>query len=243
MKGISLSTRTRRWILLGTVLFLGVAVRVSIESSTAYQRGESAAEAGEKEAAVFHFRSAAQWYLPGLPSNGAALDRLEEMGGKAEESCEQCPPGCGEVGRDGCGVSACEQCVFALHIYDSIRSAIMGSRSFYTPHADRLQAVNDRLPRVLSRARESHPNGPRTGIEDRAEQERFYRERLARDHAPDPLVGLIASLSFLGWIVGMFLAIWKGMPGVETIARKPLFRWGSLSLLCFFVWIGSLFAL
>lgn len=217
--------------------------RVAVESGASYNRGLEAEEAGDSEEALFHFRAAAQWYLPGLPTNESALDHMEAIGAQAQKDCEACPPGCGSEGAMSCVEKPCSQCVFALQVYDSIRSAILGTRSFYTPHKDRLERVNTVLVDVMSRARESHPNGPRTSEKDRETQRAFYQERLARDYAPDPFWSLLASIAFLGWIAGLFLAIWRGMPSGDEMDAGAMTRWGLGAAGFFALWIMSLFLL
>jgi hypothetical protein len=239
-----LPTSRAKWIaFVVSVVVLGVMLRVAVESGSSYNRGLTAQEEGNAEEAVFHFRAAAQWYLPGLPTNESALDHMEAIAVEAQKECEGCPPGCGEENAMACSEKPCTQCVFALQVYDSMRSAILGTRSFYTPHATRLAHVNESLVTVMSRARESHENGPRTSEKDRDSQASFYQERLERDYAPDPLWSLLASLAFLGWIASLFLAIWRGMPSGDEIDRFAMIRWALCACGFFGLWVLSLFFL
>ncbi len=238
-----LRTGAPRWVVTVGVILLTIVLRVGVESSTALSRGEEAQAAGDLDAAVFHYRSAAQWYAPGAPWPRAALENLLEVASLSEKACEDCPRPCDAEGVSGCETPACSACVFAVHVHDSARAGILGARSFYTPHSDLLEQVNARFPGVLARAREVHPNGPRSTPDQRAEWTRKFAERMAVDHAPDPLLASISSLAFLAWIIAMCMAIWRGWPQAGRLNSSALVRWGGVSLVAFVTWAWTLASL
>lgn len=232
-----------RWVVVVAVVLLTIVLRVGVESSTSFSRGEEAQAAGDLDAAVFHYRTAAQWYAPGAPWPRAALENLLAIGALSEKACEECPRPCDSKGVSGCETPACSACVFAVHVHDSVRAGILGARSFYTPHADLLEEANARFPGVLARAREVHPNGPRSTPAEREALTARFAERVNVDHAPDPLLASISSLAFLAWIAAMLMAIWRGWPEAGRLSLPALIRWGSVSLVAFATWAWTLASL
>jgi hypothetical protein len=237
-----LSGFSRGMLVLGVIL-LTIVLRVTVESSRSLSRGEEAEEAGDLDSAAFHFRAAAQWYAPGAPWPRKALVNLQEMALVAEKSCETCARPCDAQGVEGCRTPECSACEFAVHLHDSVRAGILGSRSFYTPHADLLAKTNARFPGVLARAREVHPNGPRSSVSEREEWTARFSERMEIDHAPDPLLASVSSLAFLAWILAMMVALWRGWSEHGQLQTSPLIRWGAVSLASFLTWISTLVAM
>ena len=243
MDGGFLRTGVPRWAVALGVVFFTITLRVCVESSTALSRGEEAQASDDLEAAVFHYRSAAQWYAPGAPWPRTALENLLEIASLSEKACEECPRPCDVDGVAGCETPACSACVFAVHVHDSARAGILGARSFYTPHSDLLMRVNERFPGALARAREVHPNGPRSTPEQREALTARFAKRVAVDHGPDPLLASISSLAFLAWIIAMCLGIWRGWPEAGRVSRPALVRWGGISALAFATWVWTLASL
>jgi len=212
-----------RWLLMGfCVALVFLCARVLVESSAAFDRGHSALSASDEPAAVFHFRTAAKWYLPVNPWVESSLDELMALGQKAQDR---------------------KDWVFALHVYDSARAAILGTRSFYTPHEDRLHQINALLPEVMLRARQVHPNGPGVRAEEQERLRQRFEVSVLRDHAPHPGVSLFLSLGFALWFVALFVAIWRGIPASAEIQWDQIRKWGALSAAGFVMWISGLIAL
>ncbi len=124
----------KRKILVGLALaglfLLVVTARVLYSSRKEYLRGRQAAEMGRLDMAIVHYRRAAHWYAPGNPYVTSSLDALWNIADQAE--------GAGRI-------------PLALAAYRAIRSSILGTRSFYTPHADRLAKVNPRIAALMAR--------------------------------------------------------------------------------------------
>lgn len=205
-----------RWGLLVGIVLLAVLVRVAVESRAAFVQGASARAEGDVEGAIFHFRASARFYAPMLPWPEEALDELLDIGRRAEERGDY---------------------VLALSAYDAVRAGTMGARSFYTPHADKLEAANARLPEVMARAREVHPTGPRSKPEDRPALEERFARAVATDHAPDPLLSTLAVLAFLGFVVSLLLGVWRSLPDEGVFLRRAALRWSLAAAGCFSAWL------
>ena len=124
----------KRRILVGLALFgiflLVVTARVVYSSRQEYVRAGKALKAGRTDIAIVHYRRAAHWYAPGNPYSKSSLDALWNIADQAE--------GAGRV-------------ELALAAYRAIRSSILGTRSFYTPHKDLLAKVNPRIAALMAR--------------------------------------------------------------------------------------------
>ena len=103
-----------------------VVVRLALEANTAYRQGAAAEERGELADAVRHYLDAGRAYVPGNPVMRRTLDRL-----------------------DAIGVAAVTRGDYAAarSAFEAERAALLGTRSFYTPHAERLPAINRSVQR------------------------------------------------------------------------------------------------
>jgi len=119
-----------------------VSARVLYSSRKEYFAGRRALAIGKTEPAVIHFRRSAHWYAPGNPYVISSLDALWHIGRSAESS---------------------DRINLALMAYRAIRSSVLGTRSFYTPHAAYLHRVNPKIAALMARqqiAYEKQKNQP-----------------------------------------------------------------------------------
>lgn len=105
------------------------SIRVVYSSGVEYKRGAEALKTDNVKTALVHFRRSARWYAPGNPYVVSSYKALWEIGREAE--------------RKGDGDTA-------LEAYRSIRGAILGCRSFYTPHAGWLDRVNLKIAQLMA---------------------------------------------------------------------------------------------
>ncbi|HMI92693.1 MAG TPA: hypothetical protein VK509_15060, partial [Polyangiales bacterium] len=123
-------TRTLLRVLVVLGLVLGsFALRVVTSSASELRAGDGYRARGELEAALIHYRRSARWYAPGSPYHVEALGRLGQIGADAEQK--------GDVD-------------LALAAYRAIRAAIMSTRSFYVPEAERLRAADERIAVLMA---------------------------------------------------------------------------------------------
>jgi len=148
-----------------------VSVRVVWSSRGEWKRAQSST--GDEQ--VAHLGRAARLYAPGNPYSRRALDELARLGRAG---------GAGE-----------------LAAWREARSAILATRSFYTPRRELLDEANARIAALMAAAED-----PARGSAD--ERRAWHAARLAQDDAPSVGWSLIALLGLGAWIgsaVGFFL--------------------------------------
>lgn len=154
-----------RVIGLFAILLAIVAVRVVWSS-----RGEWRAavnSAGDDE--IAHLGRAARLYAPGNPYSRRALDKLAAIGR--------------------------EDPARALAAWREARSAILATRSFYTPHRPLLDEANARIADLMADAEVA------AGTQHARDQARaWHAARLAQDEAPSVAWTIVALCGLGAWI-------------------------------------------
>jgi hypothetical protein len=201
--------RRRRAALWGAVVACALAVvlgRVLHDSSAALDAGRAAEQAGDRAAAVRHYQHAARMYAPGSPYVGRALDRLEAIAAEGQRL----------------GDAATER-----RALEAVRSALLGARSFYTPHAARLAAADRRLA-ALYAAREDPAVAPGASA---AQREAWHHARLAA--RPGAATGwAVTALAGLAlWIGAVVLFVRRGLDRQLRLQRS----WALAAALGFFL--------
>ena len=121
-------------VLLGVAAALAViVVRLLVDARSAYRNGAAAEERGEISEAIRYYLDAGRLYVPGSPFTRNALDRLDAIG----------------VAQVTKGDYATARAAF-----EAERAALLGTRSFYTPYAERLPSL-ERGYRVCWRRRKT----------------------------------------------------------------------------------------
>lgn len=214
-------------VVAAAVGILGAVVvgRVVLSGRAAYQEGRAAelrAEAAKDpskrrvalERAIVCYRRAGRWYAPGNGYVTRALDRLEAIGRLSE--------GRGETH-------------LALEAYRAVRRAILGARSVYTPHRDRLARANTHLARLSAAVQ-----GRGKGAREVAALEAWHRTRLARDTAPSVLWSVLALLGFLAWVGGAVGFIYRAITPEDRLLGRQAIRWGLVIAAGLAVWLVGL---
>jgi len=199
-------------VLLATGLLLA---RVLWSSREELALGRDAYERGDRQAAVLHLSRAAHWYAPGSPFVTDALEELRQIGRQAEME--------GQVD-------------LALMAYRAIRTSCLGTRSFYTPHADRLDEANRRIAALMARQTPAPMDRGKTSTQLQEE----HLSMLEHVEAPDPFWAALACLAFLVWVGGAFGFISKALDPDLTIRRRQALRWGALVVSGLVVWVIAL---
>jgi hypothetical protein len=164
------------WAALGGIGLALVVGRVLADSRAALQQGEAAEQRGDLAQATLQHLHAARMYVPGSPYVRRALDRLQAIAGEAART--------GDLQTERAALEA-------------VRAALLGARSFYTPHAARLAASDARLASIYARIED-----PAVAPGDSpAAREAWHLQRLLA--RPGPSLG--ATLATLGG-----LALWLG---------------------------------
>ena len=195
---------------------LGVVVTRAVwEGRGALADGDAAAEAGDRDGAIRWWRRAARWYVPLAPHVGDAYDRLERLGTAAEEE--------GDLAT-------------ALAAWQGVRGSILATRSFYTPHADRLEPANRHIASLMSRL-----EGNAAAGQDAAAREAWHFDLLARDEAPSVGWTLVALLGFAIWVGGGVLFALRGVSPEDRLVARTATSAGVLVLAGLFVWLLGLY--
>jgi hypothetical protein len=189
--------RLGRWLLVAGLALAVVTGRVLHDSWSSLRAGQAAQASGpeHRAAAIRHYLRAARMYLPGSPFVSRALDHLTTIANQGAQAGD----------RQG-----------EREALEAIRSALLGARSLYTPHGDRLLAVDERLA-VIYASIEDPAVAPGASFEERAA---WHRQRLAV--RPGPAVP--ATLAALGgmalWLGAVVVFIRRGLDRTLRLERR-----------------------
>jgi hypothetical protein len=174
------------------VLLAIVAARVVWSS-----RGEwraAAAATGDEELA--HLGRAARLYAPGNPYARRAVDKLATIGR--------------------------EDPARALAAWREVRSAILATRSFYTPHRALLDEANGQIAELMAQSEVA------AGSQHAIERARAWQAtRLAQDEAPSVAWTLVALAGLAAWIgcaLGLFL---RGVGDDDRLKPRAALAWAA----------------
>ena len=193
---------------LGGVLavVLVLAIRVVVSSRAELAQAEELSARGDQEASIAHYRRAARWYVPFGPSSEAALDALERIGAEAESRGDT---------------------PLALSAYRSIRAASIGSRSFYVPHADRLQAADEHIASLMA----SLPPPPVDAGTTEAERRSAHLALLEAPVGPSPGWSILALIGLGTWVLAAYLFATRAFGEDDRLAAGEARRWAALFVL------------
>lgn len=186
----------------GVVLAV-LAVRVVTSSHAELEEGDRMRAAGDLPAAVAHYRRAARWYAPGNPYSSDALARLGEIGRAAEEA---------------------EDAELALSAWRAVRAAVLSTRSFYTPHEDRLEAANARIADLMA----SLPPPPVDAGKSRDQLRREHLALLTSTTAPSVPWTVVLLIGFAGWVAGAFAFVTRAVDDEDRLIAGQALRWGTV---------------
>ena len=182
-----------------------VAARVVWSSRGEWRAAQGAT--GDEELA--HLGRAARLYAPGNPWARRALDKLAT------------------IGRDDPSR--------ALAAWREVRSAILATRSFYTPHRALLDEANGRIADLMAEAEMAA--GTQHG-KDQDKARAWHEARLAQDEAPSVAWTLLALAGLAAWIgcaLGLFL---RGIGDDDRLRPRAALAWAvgvAAGLALFFV--------
>jgi hypothetical protein len=185
----------------GVIVLLGLAaalavivVRLLVDARAAYRNGTAAEARGEVRDAIRFYLDAGRLYVPGSPFTRNALDRLDAIG----------------IAQVTKGDYATARAAF-----EAERAALLGTRSFYTPYAERLPSLERRLSRLLAAAEDRA--SPAT-FEERA---RWHAERFAERPRPKTSFVLLALLGLALWVTSAVVFFRKGVDANLALQRTP----------------------
>ena len=198
------------------VVCLGVVVTRAVwEGRSALHRGDQAAKAGDLATAITWWRRAARWYVPAAPHVGKAYDRLEGLAAASEESGDT---------------------ITALAAWRGVRGSILATRSFFTPHGERLEPANRRIATLMA-AIEGEGADPGKTVAERTD---WHYVLLARDEAPSLGWSVAALIGFGLWLGGGVMFAVRGLRGDQLVGSRAAWS-GALVAVGLVVWMLGLY--
>jgi hypothetical protein len=202
--------------LAGVLVALGVlVVRVALDGRRALRAGEAAEARGERGEAIRHYLDAARFYLPGSPTVRRALDHLQRLAAVAQAA----------------GDPAAERPPL-----EAIRAALLGTRSFYTPHAARLPEVERRLAEVYAQLEDPRVE-PGASPQMRAA---WHASRLSRHPGPILKYVILALLGLALWLAGVVAFVRRGLDAGLRLRRGPALAAGVVFAVGFALFVTGL---
>jgi hypothetical protein len=204
----------RAFTLVAFVL-LAITLRVMSSARAELQAATAAEGGGDIDGAIVHYRRAARWYAPGSPYHRRALERLGQIGTRAEAQ--------GEL-------------ELALSAYRSVRGACLATRSFYVPEAARLHAANARIAALMAEL-------PPPGMDAGKSKLQLTAEHLALlEVIPGPNLfwTVVLLLGFFAWVSAAFVFSVRAIDGQDRWVPAQAKRWGSLIALGFGLFVLGL---
>lgn len=192
-------------VLFGLAFALAIIVtRLLIDSRQACRQGAAAEQRGDMTEAIRHYLDAGRLYVPGSPFVRQALDRLDTIGVALVNKGDY---------------------PLARSAFESERAALLGTRSFYTPYADRLPGIERRIARLLA----AEEGGTASAsFEERAA---WHAERLRQRPGPKTSMVLLALLGLGIWISCAVIFLRKGLSASLLLQRGPALLAGAGFLL------------
>lgn len=197
-----------RVLCVALLLLVTISVRVVTSAASELERGQALQASGDLEAAVVHYRRAARWYAPASPYHVRALTRLAAIGAQAEAK--------GDV-------------QLALGAYRAIRGAIMAARSWYIPERDRLRAADERIATLMA----AQPRPPMDEGKSEAQLRAEHLALLTADRDPSRGWTAVLLIGFFAWVAGAFALTFRAVDAQDRFVPRELWRWGSVVVLGF----------
>jgi hypothetical protein len=98
-----------------------------------------------------------------------------------------------------------------------VRGSILATRSFYTPHAGRLEPANREIAALMASVEGAAADPGKSEAERRA----WHLERLQRDEAPSVAWSVIALTGLAMWIGGGVLFAMRAITSDDRLAPRP----------------------
>ncbi len=171
-----------------------VTARVLWSSRTEWRDAEAKLAAGDGTGAVDGFGRAARLYAPASPWVRRSLDRLQEIGERAEAAGQPQP---------------------ALAAWNELRASVLATRSLYTPNRDRLARADEHIAALMARV-ESPAVDPGA---DEAARRRWHAARLAETSEPSVGWSLLALAGLFAWIAAAAAFLLRAVDENDRLRR------------------------
>jgi hypothetical protein len=187
--------------------------------SRALANGDAAQQRGELVQAVDLWRQAARWYVPGASHVEAAYQRMEKLARAAEQG--------GDVDT-------------ALAAWTGVRSSILATRSFYLPHAERLEPANQRIAVLMAERERALAAAGAAGATDSDAAAAWHYERLAPVPGPSVAWSVIAIIGFATWLAGGLIFALRGVTHDDRLVPRTAAYAGILVAVGLVIWLLGL---
>jgi hypothetical protein len=197
-----------RVLAFAALAFGTLGARVVYSARVELDAAHHAAESGDTDQAIAHYRRAARNYLPGSPYHVTALDQLSNLGRAAEAAGDE---------------------IRALAAFRAIRGSIMAARSFYVPERERLAAADRKIATLM--AEQAAP-----GMDAGKSKAQLYAEHLALlEASPDPnlLWTVLLLAGFAAFVGATFAFSARAIDDEDRLIYREALRWGALIVVGF----------
>ena len=205
-------------VIVAGILISVVVTRAIWEGTSALADGDAAMSRDQHGEAIRLWRRAARWYLPLAPHVSGAYQRLRDLAGQAEARGDR---------------------VTALDAWQGVRSSIMATRSFYTPHRELLESANRHIAELMA-ARED-TLGSAAASQSQSERTAWHYQLLARDDAPSAAWAIVAILGFALWLGGAVLFAVQGVTADDKLVPRTAAYAGIMVVTGLFIWALGLY--
>jgi hypothetical protein len=195
-----------------------LAVRATVEQREAWNAAvafEHKAVQGEPEAlwdAVDAYRNVLRWYTPWGPDEVDAAQALLDLAARHEQNDPE----------------------LAVQALDNLRSGLIASRHLWQPRKELVAECNTRLPPLLVRVADR-----RGDARDKSRLLAEFQAAYARPVGVGAWVSLAVGLGFLVWIVGLVMALRRGV-GEDGRWRKDGWPWVGAAVVGCATWVVAL---
>ena len=195
------------------IMIIMVFIKVYSGSIKEYEKGEKSFGKGDMEASIVYYQRSIQWYTTFNKYVSGSVERLWEIGNKAEKK-----------GEDN----------LALKAYQDLRSSLYSVRSFYTPYSEWIERCNDKISSLVAK-KEPYSKAQRGKTFGQRKTESL--KILKKDYAPNVFWSILLEIGFIGWIgcaIGFIFRVFTGEKGFD--GRRALL-WGGLIIIFYALWI------
>ncbi len=212
-----------RWLWPALLAGCALAVltgRLVWDARSALLAGQRAQARGDSADAVRCYLDAARLYVPANPYNRHALDALGSLADTAQKT----------------GDRAIER-----QALEAIRAAVLGTRSFYAPFAERLPGVQERLADLYAAIEEAR-NEPVRGAstESLAARRAWHAGRLATRPGPSTPAVLVIFVGLALWLGAAVAFLRKGLDASLHWRRGPAIASGVVCLVGLVIFLVAL---
>lgn len=197
-------------------IILTTFVKVYFSAQDEHSHGQQSLAEGDTFRAVEHFERAIRWHMP--------------LGSTADEAAQQI----WNIGEQHVSKGENQK---ALSAFRRLRAAFYGSRSFYTPGGEWITECNEKIAELMSI---NPPLTQRARSLSQEQRRQEYLELLSKERPPNRGWTLVSQLVFFGWIVCLFLFIFRALTPQGEIRLKPALAFSAGWGLCFSIWVFAL---